>query len=129
MNRPYQDLEVWRRAHQLNLDVSTLTRSFPRHERFELTSQLRRAARSVPTNIVEGHDQFGPRPFLRHVRIALGSLAEVDYLLLNARDEGYLEQQKWVELADRVWALRGLMLKLAKSLEMRANKTQGLTVS
>ena len=129
MIRPYQGLEVWRRAHRLNLDVSTVTRTFPREERFELTSQLRRAVRSVPTNLVEGHDQFGPRPFLRHVRIALGSLAEVDYLLLNAKDEGYLEEQRWVELADRVWALRGLLLKLAKSLELRASKAQGLTGS
>lgn len=75
----------------------------------------------MPTNIVEGHDQFGPRPFLRHVRIALGSLAEVDYLLLNARDEGYLDQLGWAELSGQAWALRGMMLRLAKSLEAKAN--------
>ena len=122
MRRPYEELDVWQRAHRLNLDIASLTRGFPRHERFELVSQLRRAARSVPSNLVEGHDQFGPRTFLRHVRIALGSLAEVDYLLLNARDEAYLELERWEELSDRVWQLRGKMIRLAKNLEVKAGR-------
>ena len=118
--RPYEELRVWQLSHQLNLDVSAVSRAFPRHERFELTSQLRRAVRSVPANLVEGHGQYGPKVFLRHVRIAQGSLAEVDYLLMNARDEGYLKTETWEELADRVWRLRGLLIALAKGLDRAA---------
>lgn len=120
MPRPYEDLKVWQAAHQLNLDISAASRGFPRHERFELTSQLRRAARSVPTNLVEGHGLFGSRYFLKHVRIAQGSLAEVDYLLLNARDEGYLKTDDWKGLSERVWGLRAGLVALAKSLEKAA---------
>jgi four helix bundle protein len=118
--RPYEELKVWQLAHRLNLDVSALTRSFPRHERFELTSQLRRAVRSVPTNLVEGHGQYGPRNFLRHVRIAQGSLAEVDYLLMNARDEDYVSREEWQEFANRIWRIRGLLIALAKGLDKAA---------
>ena len=60
---------------------------------------------------------YGAKNFLRHVRIAQGSLAEVDYLLLNARDEGYLIPEVWKALSDRVWALRAQLIALAKSLE------------
>ena len=118
--RPYEELKVWQLAHRLNLDVSALSRSFPRHERFELTSQLRRAVRSVPSNLAEGHGQFGPRVFLRHVRIAQGSLAEVDYLLMNARDEGYTKHETWQEFADRIWNLRAQLIALARSLDRAA---------
>ena len=120
IQRPYEELKVWELSHRLNLDVSAISRTFPRHERFELTSQLRRAVRSVPANLVEGHGQYGPKVFLRHVRIAQGSLAEVDYLLMNARDEGYLKAEVWEELASRVWAVRGLLIALAKSLDRAA---------
>jgi four helix bundle protein len=120
MPRPYEDLKVWQAAHQLNLDISAVTRGFPRHERFELTSQLRRAVRSVPANLVEGHGLFGTRNFLRHVRIAQGSLAEVDYLLRNARDEGYLKHGEWEGLPERVWGLRAGLIALSKSLEKAA---------
>jgi four helix bundle protein len=63
---------------------------------------------------------FGSRSFLRHVRIAQGSLAEVDYLLLNARDEGYLKAEDWKALSERVWGLRAGLVALAKSLEKAA---------
>jgi len=58
---PYESLKVWQLSHQLALDIVAATRRFPREERFELTSQLRRAALSVPCNIVEGKARFGRR--------------------------------------------------------------------
>jgi len=58
--------------------------------------------------------------FLRYVRIAQGSLAEVDYLLMNARDEGYVKREVWEKLADRVWDLRAMLIALARSLDRAA---------
>jgi len=58
--------------------------------------------------------------FLRHVRIAQGSLAEVDYLLMNARDEGYVKREVWEKFAERVWDLRAMLIALARSLERAA---------
>jgi four helix bundle protein len=94
----YTDLVAWKACHRLALAVVAATNAFPRHERFELTSQLRRAALSAPTNLVEGHVRFGPREFLRFVRIAAGSLAEVDYLLLFARENDYLTADRYESL-------------------------------
>ena len=77
----YRDLTVWQLGMQITEDVYALTKSFPAEERFGLTSQLRRAAASVPANIAEGHARSSTKDFLRHLSIAIGSLAEVTTFL------------------------------------------------
>ena len=118
--RPYESLDAWRRAHALSLRLTKLCLTFPAYERFELGSQLRRAARSVPANLAEGKGAFGPGIYLRHVQVALGSVAEIDYFLLCARDEGYISEEVCEELASEAWAIRGLMVQLAKALRSSA---------
>jgi len=86
----FQDLKVWQRGHALALEVYRVTESFPKTEQFGLTSQLRRAASSVPTNIAEGSKRRTRQEFARFLNIAEGSLAEVEYLLILCRDLGYL---------------------------------------
>jgi four helix bundle protein len=86
----FTDLMVWQRSHALVLQVYRLTRSFPPDERFGLTSQLRRAALSVPTNIAEGSKRQTNPEYARFLNIAEGSLAETEYLLMVSRDLGYL---------------------------------------
>jgi len=91
--QPFTDLKVWQRSHALVLELYRLTREFPTDERFGLTSQLRRAATSIPTNIAEGSRRQHRQDFARFLNIAEGSLAEVEYLLLLSRDLGYLDEQ------------------------------------
>lgn len=86
----YRSLLAWQRAHELLLLAYDLTKCFPQDERFALTDQLRRAALSTPANIVEGQAFGYSRPFIRHLTIAQGSLSETRYLLMVARDLGYL---------------------------------------
>lgn len=88
--RPFQELIVWQKAHQLVLDVYGISHAFPREEQFGLTSQMRRSAASVPTNIAEGSVHDEGREFHRFLGIALGSAAELEYQLILARDLGYL---------------------------------------
>jgi four helix bundle protein len=77
--RSFRDLEVWQIAMDLVVSVYKVANRFPSSEKFELSAQVRRAAVSVPSNIAEGHAQRRSRKtYLRHVRIALGSLAELD---------------------------------------------------
>jgi four helix bundle protein len=77
--RSFRDLEVWQIAMDLVVSVYKVANRFPSSETFELSAQVRRAAVSVPSNIAEGHAQRRSRKtYLRHVRIALGSLAELD---------------------------------------------------
>ena len=82
----FTELKVWRRAHELTLAVHRLTRTFPADERYELTSQLRRAATSIPANIAEGSKRNTERDYARFLNIAEGSACETEYLLILARD-------------------------------------------
>lgn len=84
----YRDLEVWQRGMELAVGAYTLTRSFPKEELFGMTSQIRRAAASIPANIAEGWARNAPREFVRFLRIAQGSLRELEtHLLLTSRVE------------------------------------------
>lgn len=91
--RKFQDLIVWQKAHQLVLEMYRVTRRFPAEERYGLVSQMRRAAVSVPANVVEGHHRTSKREFLNFIAIAEGSLEELKYYLWLAKDLGYLVTQ------------------------------------
>jgi four helix bundle protein len=88
----FTELKVWQRAHALVLGVYQSTTAFPNDERFGLTSQLRRAATSVPTNIAEGSKRASPREYAHFLNVAEGSLAETEYLLLLSKALGYLNE-------------------------------------
>ena len=96
--QPYERLLAWQQCHALTLLVYRVSASWPAAERYALTSQIRRAATSAPTNIAEGSAKKGKREFRRYLDIALGSLAEVSYLLLLARDLNLLSAIDWEEV-------------------------------
>jgi four helix bundle protein len=86
----FEDLLVWQKAHQLVLDVYRMTGGFPTEERFGLVSQMRRAAVSVPANIAEGFKKRSEKDKANFYNIAQGSLEELRYYLILARDLGYV---------------------------------------
>jgi four helix bundle protein len=94
----YKDLTVWQRADALALAVYGATKRFPKDEVYGITSQLRRAALSVPTNIVEGYARKGDKELARFVGFAIGSLAETEYLLSFAQRLGYLSDKDYCSL-------------------------------
>ena len=96
----WEKLDVWELADELAYQVYTMTRNFPKEEIYGLTSQLRRAALSVPTNIVEGYSRKGDRELARFLNISLGSMAETKYLVHFAHRLGYLEDSGYTELKD-----------------------------
>lgn len=97
--RNFRELKVWRKAHQLVLALYKMTRSFPPEERYGLVDQLRRAAVSVPANIVEGSRRGTDAEMARFLRIALGSMGEVEYYLLLAQDLDYVKPPAYERLA------------------------------
>jgi four helix bundle protein len=115
----FTDLMVWQRSHALVLDVYRLTKSFPPDERYGLTSQLRRAVLSVPTNIAEGSKRETNREYARFLNIAEGSLAETEYLLMVSRDLGYLP----VPTAKPVLAETAEIAKMLHGLRSKVGKT------
>src|SRR3989338_6603087 len=93
--RGYRRLRGWELADRLAHEVYRVTKEFPREERFGVIAQLRRAAVSVPTNLVEGQARRGTRELKQFASIALGSLAEVEYLLGFAHQEGYMTEAQY----------------------------------
>ena len=110
----YRNLEVWKQAHLIVLDVYRLTGTYPKEELYGLVSQTRRAASSVPTNIAEGCGRGSDADFGRFLQIALGSATELDYHLLLAHDLGYGDTQTLNALSlklDRVRKMLNAFLK------------------
>lgn len=85
----FEDLIVWQKSHQLTLEIYRLTSDFPQTEQFALTSQMRRAAYSIPLNIAEGFAKRGIKDKLNFYNIAQGSLQELKYFVILSSDVGY----------------------------------------
>lgn len=101
----FQKLDVWKISHQLALEVYTMTGKFDKEERYALTQQMRRAAASIPMNIAEGNAVGYPKAYVRHLYIARGSNAEVQYQLFLSKDLGYINEQDYenaIELTQRI---------------------------
>lgn len=118
--KDFRKLKVWAKAHRVALGVYTLTVSFPREERYGLTSQMRRCAVSVPSNIAEGCGRRSDADFARFLQIAMGSASELEYQLLLAHDLGFIvdadHEQHTEALVEVRRMLNGLLGKLtAKS--------------
>jgi four helix bundle protein len=94
----YRELAVWQRAHAIALRVYRCSESFPIRERYGLAAQMRRSAVSVISNIAEGCGRQGDRELSRFLRIARGSIHELECQLFLSHDLGYLEQGTWIEL-------------------------------
>lgn len=126
----FQDLEVWRRGHDLTLAVYRMTADFPDKERYGLISQLRRSAASVPTNIAEGSKRTSNRDYARFLNIAESSLAEAEYQLILATDLGYADRAKTDELLATVTVLAKKLYALRRRVEgsSKANPTQPSTI-
>jgi four helix bundle protein len=105
--RSFEDLLVWQKAHAFVLGVYRVTAEFPREEVYGLTSQLRRAAVSVPGNIAEGFRRRGRSDKARLMNIAEGSLEEARYYLRLAHDLGYASDRSLTQHADEVSRMLG----------------------
>jgi four helix bundle protein len=105
----FHALEVWQVGHQIVLDIYKVTQGFPKTEVFGLTSQIRRAAASVPTNIVEGVGRRSDASTRAFLEIALGSANEVLYLLELTCDLGYLSPGTRASIEPRVNSVRRML--------------------
>lgn len=96
--KDFRTLKVWQEAHAFVLNLYLGTKSFPDEERFGLTSQLRRAAVSIPSNIAEGCGRQGDAELNRFLQIAMGSASEVEYQLQLSKDLKYLDADQYTML-------------------------------
>lgn len=114
--RDFRKLEVWRRGHRLALAVYQATTAFPGSELYGLTSQMRRAAVSIPANIAEGCGMGSPAELKRYMQIAMGSASELEYHILLAHDLGYLQDGQSTTLATQLVELRRMLNRFLQAL-------------
>ena len=112
----FKKLQVWGKSHNLTLKMYALTCQFPREEIYGLTSQIRRACASIPTNIAEGCGRGSSADFARFLQIAMGSTSEVEYLILLARDLKYFNANQYVELIDATIEVKKMLTSLLRRL-------------
>jgi len=119
--RNYTKYEVWKKSHELVLlvfkDVAPL---FPKSQQFELASQMKRAAYSIPLNIVEGCGRNSDKEFCRFLDIALGSTQELEYCFLLAKDLQYISEELYADLCNKIGEIKAKLINLIKSIRNEA---------
>jgi four helix bundle protein len=117
--RPHENLDAWAKAVDFVVTVYKITEPFPREEKFGLTSQIRRAAVSVPANIVEGAARKSPKEFLHFLSNAQGSASEVETELLIAHRLGYLESGEYRKLCSSLSDIGRMLTGLSQHLKRK----------
>jgi four helix bundle protein len=114
--RDFKKLDVWVKSHQLVLDVYRETQAFPAEERYGLTSQIRRAATSIPANIAEGCGKNTEAELARYLTISMGSASELEYHLLLAKDLEFLTGERYQDLTDNLLHIKRMLVSFTKRL-------------
>ncbi len=117
MLKNYKDLKVWQKSYQLCLDIYQITKTFPKEEQYSLTSQIRRAAVSVPSNIAEGYGRKTTPEYIRFLYIAYGSNCELETQLLLSGDLGYIKVEELKKLQKDIGEIERMLKALMKALE------------
>ena len=112
----YKELKVWQKAHEFTLKVYELTKSFPNHETFGLTSQMRRASVSIAANLAEGCGKNSSKDTANFFQIALGSLHETEYYLLLARDLAYISPAIYEVRDQEIREVKAMLVSLIKTV-------------
>lgn len=115
--KSFQDLAVWQRAMQLANKVYDAALEFPKEEVFGLTSQMRRSAVSVASNIAEGSQRSGKKEFIQFLTIARGSLAELLTQLILAQDRRFIAEEKYNEIYMLIDQVSRMSMRLIQSLK------------
>ena len=114
--RDFKKYEIWQISHSFTLEIYHSTKAFPKEEQFGITSQLRRAAVSIPTNISEGCGRNSDKEFNQFLNIALGSALETEYLFILSKDLNYLNQEQFQDLELKINNIKSKIYKLKQKL-------------
>ena len=99
MIKSYRDLEIYKRSYMAALKIHEITKKYPEEERYDLTVQIRRNSKSIPTNIAEGYGRQSKEEFKRFLKISLGSCDEMQVHLSFSKDLKYLDEEEYEKLS------------------------------
>lgn len=122
--RRFQDLDVYRKLVDLHIKVHQRTLDFPRYERFELGSQLRRSSNAIPANLAEGWNNRHTTVYLEGINRAFGELRETTHHLWVALQKGHLKKQEYEQLESGYEECSRMLRGLEKSLTQRREKVK-----
>lgn len=117
--KAFRDLDAWKEAHLLAVDIYSETKRFPREELFGLSSQMRRSAVSVTSNIAEGFNRFSIKEKTQFYAIALGSVSELDSQLDIAKDVNYMNKDDYLRLRDKAEQVHKIITGLIRVTKQR----------
>ena len=112
--KTHKDLDVWKRSLEFVTDIYKISRNFPKEEIYGITSQIRRSAVSIPSNISEGAARSSDKEFAHFISISLGSIAETETQLIITRNLGYISEVDFNQLEIKLTEIRKLALGLKK---------------
>lgn len=115
--KDFRDLLVWEKAHIFVKTIYEVTHTFPKDEMFGMTSQLRRASISIPTNIAEGCGRGSDADFKRFIQIAFGSASEVEYLVFLSYELSFINEDKYIDLNNRIIEIKKMLAGLIQKLK------------
>ena len=111
-----EDLDVFKKSHKIAVEIYEITKAFPQDEKFALVSQMRRAAYSIPSNLMEGGHRLNKKEYRQFAGIAKGSAGELKYFLLLSKDLGYIPERKFLVLREKAEEVSRMLGGLVKSL-------------
>lgn len=114
-----EDMEVFKKAHEVVLEVYEITNTFPDVEKFAMVSQMRRAAYSIPSNLMEGGCRLNKKEYRQFAGIAKGSTGELKYFLLLSKDLGYISEEKYLTLRKSAEEVSKMLNGLIRALTER----------
>jgi four helix bundle protein len=115
--RDFRKIQVWEKAHRFALHIYKVTSAFPKDELYGLTSQMRRAAASIPSNIAEGCGRDTQAELARFIHIASGSASELEYHLILAHDLGYIDDEVYPELNSEINEIKRMLNGFEKAVQ------------
>lgn len=119
----FKDLAIWQRSHQLTIDIYRATLKFPKEEIYGLTSQIRRAVASIPTNIAEGCGRRTNAELANFLNIASGSASEVEYEILLAKEVGYITEEQCELWTKEIGEIRSMLAAYMRTLTRSNQKS------
>ncbi|HOW08712.1 MAG TPA: four helix bundle protein [Bacteroidales bacterium] len=120
--KDFRTLNVWQKSHSLTLRIYLKTEDFPKEESYGITSQLRRAVASIPTNIAEGCGRGSDKDFAKFVQISIGSASESEYLILLSKELGYLNNEDYDDVNEKICEIKRMLASLIKNLHKTTDR-------
>lgn len=115
----FKDLEVWKKSRELVKIIYQITAKFPKEELFSPTSQMRRSAISIPSNIAEGHSRHSTRDYINFISISIGSSNELETQIILSQDLGFIMEHDALALLEKIDHLQKMLHKLRNSLKAK----------